>query len=166
MALAIAASVIVLAWSEAPIGSMAGSVSPGGLFGGLFGVFIGSFVWAVILRAGAEWVEHKDVKYADAYATMLLFGIASLILGVALLPTVVAWLPVDTEFDPRIAYLSTVPLAFLILAGLVSLRHQIPFRRAILVCLVMLALGVALALTVAAIAYLIRLGYRRIGVIP
>jgi hypothetical protein len=97
---------------------------------------------------------------------MLLFGIASLIWGVILLPPVVSLLPVGPEFDSRIAYFSMVPLAFLILAGLVGVRHQIPFLRAIFVCLVMLALAVTLALVVAALAYLIRLGYRRVGMIP
>jgi len=61
LALAIAASVIVLAWSEIPIGGMAGAAldtsGPSVLIGGLVGTLIASLIGAVILRAGAAWVE-------------------------------------------------------------------------------------------------------------
>jgi hypothetical protein len=163
---AIAASVIVLAWSEAPLDEMAAAVSIWAVSWGLGSVLVGSLIGAVILRAGAAWVARKDVPYGEAYGTMVLCGIAGLILGVVLIPAIVAVLPLDWEVDPRIGSLSAFPLAFLIDAGIIGVRHEIPFRRAILVCLVMLVIAVALALIVAGIAYLIRWGYRRTGVVP
>jgi hypothetical protein len=166
LALAIGACVIVLAWSEASIDSVAGSVSFGGLFGGFVGVLLGSFVWSVILRAGAAWVERIDVKFSDAYATMLLCGIVGVILGVVVIPVVSAALWPDSEMAVQVAYLSALPLLFLIDAGIIAARHAIRFGRAILVCLVMLAVSAALALTVAGIAYLMRWGYQRMGVLP
>ncbi|MGO9467479.1 MAG: hypothetical protein ACLQIB_40935 [Isosphaeraceae bacterium] len=169
LALAIAASVIVLAWSEIPIGGMAGAAldrtGPLVLIGGLVGVLIASLVGAVILRAGAAWVEQKDVKYSDAYVTMLLCGIATLMLRVVLRPAVGATFHVDMEVASRVAIVPTILLAFLIQAGLIGARHEIRFRRACLVCLVMLVLSAALALTIAGVAYLIRWGYRRLGVL-
>jgi len=169
LALAIAASVIVLAWSEIPVGGMAGAAlgaqHPWVLFGGLVGMLITSLIGAVILRAGAAWVEQKDVKYADAYVTMLLGGIATLILGVALRPAVGAALHLDLETASRVAFLPTFLLAFLIQAGLIRARLGISFRRACLVCVVMLAVAAALALSVAVLAFLITWGYRRVGVL-
>ncbi len=128
-------------------------------------MLIASSVGAVILRAGAAWVERKDVKYGAAYVTMLLCGIATLILRLLLRPAVGAAFHLDPEIAARVAIAPIVLLAFLIQAGFICARHEIRFRRACLVCLVMLVLSVALALTVAVLAYLIRWAYRRAGVI-
>jgi hypothetical protein len=164
-AVAIAASVIVLAWSGAPLGEMAAAVSIWTVFGGLVSILLGSLIAAVILRAGAAWVQRKDIPYGEAYGTMVLCGIAGLIVGVVLIPAVVAVLPLDWEFAARVVPLCAYPLAFFIDAGIIGARHEIPFRRAILVCLVMLAVAAALVLIVAGVAYLIRWGYRRAGVV-
>jgi outer membrane lipoprotein SlyB len=61
LALVIAPSVIVLAWSEIPIGGIAGAAldatGPSVLIGGLVGTMIASLIGAVILRVRAAWVE-------------------------------------------------------------------------------------------------------------
>jgi hypothetical protein len=161
VALAIAGSFIALAWTEAPIGSWAASAP----IWGLLGILTASLIGAVILRAAAAWVERKDVKFADAYATMLLCGIATLILRAALGLSLGGALRLDSEIALRVASVPTSPLSFLIHAGLIGLRHDIRFRRACLVCLVMLAVSAAMALSVAVVAYLIERAYRRAGVL-
>jgi hypothetical protein len=121
LVLAIAASIIVLAWFELPVGSMAASVP----IWGVVGVMIGSLIGAVILRAGAAWVERKDVRYADAYATMLLCGLASLVLSVVVRSTIGAAAQLDIGavllLHPEIASgvhsVAAFVVAFLIHAG-------------------------------------------------
>jgi len=161
LTLAIAASLIVLAWSAIPAEGMT-RWAP---IVGLIGTLILSFISAVILRAGAEWVERIDVRYTDAYATMLLCGIATLVLGVALREALGTALELDSEQALRFALVLTTLLAFPIHSGIIGARLGIPFRRACLVFLVMLLVSAALALCVTALAYLIIWGYRRAGVL-
>jgi hypothetical protein len=161
LALAIAASLIVLAWLEMSNQHRVGWAT----VEGLVGIVIGSFIGAVILRAGAAWVERKDVKYADAYATILLGGIATLILVVALRPRFDAALHWDSEMASRVTVVAVFLLTFPLYAGLIGGRHGISFRRACLVYVVMLAVSVVLVLSVVGLAFLIMWAYRRAGVL-
>ena len=95
----------MLAEVRASSGEAAASVPLGMVVWGLAGVLIANLVAAVILRAGAEWAEHKDIEYADAYATMLLCGLTSLVLVVVLGPAV-NWAPLvdsDSSLEGRMS---------------------------------------------------------------
>lgn len=125
------------------------------LGGPLFAVVIGSLVSAVVLRAAAKWVQNLDVPYGQAYITVLLPGLITVILCPILLAALHSATQLMEAANPA-ALLLMVPVGFLILSGFISLLLEIPFSRACLVALAMAAIGFAMVVILAIPITLIR----------
>lgn len=117
------------------------------------GFVIGTLFFAVLLRIATKWVEKVDVPYWNAFATCLLFGIVDFLFDTTVRYAVArathSILAVDC------ASLLLYPVGYLIASWFISLRLRIPFRRALLVVLVIAGIFVGVFAIVAIPIFLI-----------
>lgn len=121
---------------------------------GLFiGCLIGSLIGAVILRAAAKWVQKLDVNFGNAYVTVLLSSIASMVL-VAIVGVCVRAATGSMDSVNAVSLLMT-PIGFLIQAGIISSRLRIPLGRGVLVSLAMIGVAIGIAMIVGVLVFII-----------
>jgi hypothetical protein len=100
----------------------------------LLGVFIASLVGSIILRLAAKWQASIEVSFSKAYATVfIVYLIQSLLL-------------LSPEFGSTKMRIILVPFNFFVYALVVSLRLPVNLRRALLITVAVVAIGVAIAI--------------------
>ena len=104
---------------------------------------IASFIGALILKVAVKLVQKLRIAYWDAYLTVFLAGIVNIFMGLAAglsMGRVVLSITVLCVIIPVM-----LSAQFLIQAGFISLRANIPFGRACLVTLVMVGIILIIA---------------------
>lgn len=100
----------------------------------LIGLAIGCLIGAVFLRAAAQWVVSLDVPFGEAYVTVFISWLIGMGVGFLLQLIVVA--------IPAVQFLS-FPIGLLVQAGVICWRLSVTFGKALLICLVMMVLSIA-----------------------
>ena len=102
---------------------------------------IGSLIGAVFLRAATKWVQELEVGFGDAYVTVLLSVLASVIFGVFVqcVGYAVGAATHSMVVVNVVVVLLNIIVGFLIQSGIISSRLQIPFGRG---CRIVIAMSV------------------------
>jgi len=124
------------------------------LFGQIIFAFVGmalaALAGAVILRAAAKWVASIELPFGKAYTTTLIAYL--LTLGVEfLVGFIVGFLSTtgistDMDFSSPVIRTILIPANFLVQAGVVRWRLSVTCRKALLISLVMVAIGIAIGI--------------------
>jgi hypothetical protein len=108
---------------------------------------IASLIAAIFLRAGTYWVTGAHLAYGDAYGVAFLMYIVQGFLGFGL---ALAMNQVSDEMADMMS-LASVPIGFLVQAGIISNRLETSFGQACVITLTMILTGLAVVAIVVAI---------------
>ena len=121
----------------------------GFLFGLMLSVVIGSLIGAVLLRASAKWIADLDVDFDTAFVTALLIAVCNTIAGFVIGLIAVGF--GAPELSRPLSFL----VGFLIASGIIGERLKVEFGKAAAITLVMAAIGIAIALVIGAVVFVV-----------
>ena len=112
-----------------------------------------SLIGAVVLRAAAHWVVKLDVPFGRAYWTAYISFLANSMLGL-FLGFMVGYATGSEEAVDALRFI-LLPVGFIVLSGIVSLRLNLSFRKACLVSITMIGIGFGIAFVIVLIVLLL-----------
>jgi hypothetical protein len=113
------------------------------------------FIGAVILRVAANWAVNQEIPLGSAMVTTLLNGVANFLMGI---PVAVLLGASNAGKEGELAArILMMPLSFIVLAALISGRHNMSFGKgawvAFFMYLISILIGIAVAVIVIAVLF-------------
>ena len=114
----------------------------------LVGTPIASLLGAVLLRAAAKWVASLEVAFGKAYGTVFIAYL--LTWGIELMVAIAGAI---AGVEDAVLRFIIVPVSFCIQACVIGSRLSVTFGKALLINLVMVAIGIGIVVIATLIAF-------------